>query len=529
MYGDVSNSSTGSIVSGTSASLRQPSLQGLPGISLSSLCFTAPEGVYRLREHISADTEPTGALLPSLRTGTALSIVQIKSSDSGTSSTPGTTATLTAATWTSSSAPLHDVAGKQAIAPRFVDVPINGDGSGSFQFLKGAKNAVKKAKPQLTKSSTPFVWRIIANENLAKLLSFRPPETTYMFYNVGRAFLWTDYLSNTSNLLSVVQFREAIVTCHDVNKLTRDNLDTALGFSTGDILWYSPISGKFARFNKQGSLHKHAVSSITWVPGSETEFMAGFEDGSIIVFNRDLDEQAFNTQPTDDEFYISRNAKPKYNPVAVWKAGRKAITAMAFSADCQHVAVASMDGTLKIADYANSKLLDLYRSYFGGLLCVAWSPDGRYIVAGGQDDLLSIWGFRGKLVAWCQGHSSWVTSIAFDNHRCTDRNYRFGSVGEDARICLWDFSMSSLPRPRTMYGSLSRNRPRLESGPDTPVHHSAPKKGQVPTLESYSQFKFVHDGPASSISFRDDCIVTADKMGNLRIWNRPIAEQPTEP
>ena len=29
------------------------------------------------------------------------------------------------------------------------------------------------------------------------------------------------------------------------------------------------------------------------------------------------------------------------------------------------------------------------KSYFGGLLCVTWSPDGRYIATGGEDDLIT--------------------------------------------------------------------------------------------------------------------------------------------
>lgn len=38
--------------------------------------------------------------------------------------------------------------------------------------------------------------------------------------------------------------------------------------------------------------------------------------------------------------------------------------------------------------------------------------------------------------------------MAFDPWRCDDKNYRFGSVGEDRRLCLWDFSVGMLHRPR---------------------------------------------------------------------------------
>lgn len=55
------------------------------------------------------------------------------------------------------------------------------------------------------------------------------------------------------------------------------------------------------------------------------------------------------------------------------------------------------------------------------------------------------------LVARCQGHNSWVSAVAFDPWRCDDRNYRFGSVGEDARLLLWDFSVGMLHRPRAVW------------------------------------------------------------------------------
>ena len=55
------------------------------------------------------------------------------------------------------------------------------------------------------------------------------------------------------------------------------------------------------------------------------------------------------------------------------------------------------------------------RSYYGGLLCVCWSPDGRYIVCGGEDDLLTVWSLsERRVVARGEGHKSWVTVVAFD-------------------------------------------------------------------------------------------------------------------
>lgn len=98
-----------------------------------------------------------------------------------------------------------------------------------------------------------------------------------------------------------------------------------------------------------------------------------------------------------------------------------------------------------------TRLLDIYNSYFGGLNCVCWSPDGKYVLTGGQDDLVSIWSMADSaIIARCTGHTSWVTDVAFDPWRCDDRNYRFGSVGEDGKLLLWDFSVGMLHRPKAV-------------------------------------------------------------------------------
>ena len=43
-----------------------------------------------------------------------------------------------------------------------------------------------------------------------------------------------------------------------------------------------------------------------------------------------------------------------------------------------------------------------------------------------------------------------MTAVAFDPWRCDGRDYRFGSVGEDCRLLLWDFSVGMLHRPKTV-------------------------------------------------------------------------------
>lgn len=195
-------------------------------------------------------------------------------------------------------------------------------------------------------------------------------------------------------------------------------------------------------------------------------------DGSLVVYDKEKDDAAFLPEevevPTNGTSESSNGELPepavklhvdksvhsknqKFNPVSFWKLSNQRINSFAFSPDNRSLAVVSEDGTLRIIDYLKEQLLDIYSSYYGGFTCVCWSPDGKYVITGGQDDLVSIWSVaESTIVARCQGHQSWVTAVCFDPWRCDDRNYRFGSVGEDCRLLLWDFSVGMLHRPKAV-------------------------------------------------------------------------------
>lgn len=52
--------------------------------------------------------------------------------------------------------------------------------------------------------------------------------------------------------LTKILFTKAHALCHDINQITRgpNHLDIIMGFSTGDIIWYEPMSQKYSRINK---------------------------------------------------------------------------------------------------------------------------------------------------------------------------------------------------------------------------------------------------------------------------------------
>jgi len=306
------------------------------------------------------------------------------------------------------------------------------------------------------------------------------------------------------------------------------------------------------------------ISEIRWIPGSETLFLAAHMDGSLVVYDKEKEDAAFIPEEhsnghvetngnTDhgvklhiDKSVHSKNQKT--NPVAFWKLSNQRINAFAFSPDNRHLAVVSEDGSLRIIDYLKEQLLDLYTSYYGGFICVCWSPDGKYVLTGGQDDLVSIWSFAEQtIVARCQGHQSWVTAVAFDPWRCDDRNYRFGSVGEDCRLLLWDFSVGMLHRPKA---SLKQKRTSISSRFLSPLQRAETQTTTNSRLRSDSNIsteaddelitikhpveprantamlppvlsKSVDPDPLCWLAFTDDAIITSCKTGHIRTWNRP--------
>ncbi|CAO2658315.1 Nn.00g060380.m01.CDS01 [Neocucurbitaria sp. VM-36] len=350
--------------------------------------------------------------------------------------------------------------------------PMFGEGNAALATINGkdSKDPLKRRKPKsnIVKSNSSFVSRVIPHEALTKRLQEHNPNGLYAFANINRALQWLDLTSPTKEEhLTKILFTKAHALCHDINQITKgpNHLDIIMGFSTGDIIWYEPMSQKYSRINKNGVINGTAVSDIRWLPNSENLFLAAHMDGSLVVYDKEKEDAVFvaedHSPPTDDvtsevekktllTVKKSVNSKnQKANPVSYWQVSSSKVNAFEFSPDRRHLAVVSEDGSFRIIDFLKEKLLHHYMSYYGGMICVCWSPDGRYVVTGGQDDLVSIWSLEDSmLVARCQGHNSWVTGVQFDPWRCDERNYRIGSVGEDCRLLLWDFSVGMLHRPR---------------------------------------------------------------------------------
>lgn len=131
---------------------------------------------------------------------------------------------------------------------------------------------------------------------------------------------------------------------------------------------------------------------------------------------------------------LTCKSKMNRNPLYKWVFTTEncCINEFCFSPCGTYLAIVSQDGFLRVFNYEAMELLGLARSYFGGFLCVCWSPDGKYIVVGGEDDLVTVWSVLEKrVVARGQGHRSWVSVVAFDPYTTSYTSWDGGDFSDD--------------------------------------------------------------------------------------------------
>lgn len=397
--------------------------------------------------------------------------------------------------------------------------------------------------------------------------------------------------SQQEQLMKII-LAKAYALCHDFNEVTKTtaHLDYIVGCNTADILWFEPISQKYAHLNKnvrrsekskqcwslnpnQGIVHNAPITQIRWLPGSENLFIAAHLDGSLTIHDKEKDDTTFTPEESPTAAKVSSDGKrlprllikksvnsknQKYNPLAFWKVTNQRINDLAFSPDGKLLALACEDGTLRIIDYCAEELTALYRAYYGGFTCVTWSPDGEYLLTGGQDDLVSLWSFDERtLVARGAGHTSWLSSVAFDPWRCDETTYRFGSVGEDGCLLLWDFSVGMLNQPRaasirqsvssyaqgpersgsvatmtqdtfssptTIHADGHSSAETSNEGDEDEISHPVLPRAAVAMLPPIASKRISERHALTCLRFEEDCILASSKGGSIYTFDRPVEQ-----
>lgn len=491
--------------------------------------FKTPEGRYKLQYE---KTHPSGLLhYGHGKAVTQVTIAHLK--DKPAPSTP----TAPASSFSASS-------GVRSAAARLLG---GGNGSRSYSNLMGGNGGSKGVSGSSRigsfgascSSSSP-----VTNTNF-------DGKGTYLVFNVGDAIFISDLNSQDKDPVKSIHFSNSNPVCHAFDQDVKDGHDLLIGLSSGDVYSVSlrqqlqDVGKKLVgaqHYNKDGSVNSSRCMSIAWVPGGDGAFVVAHSDGNLYVYKENKDSAADSAFPVirdQTQFSVSHARYNKSNPIARWHICQGSINSIAFSSDGTCLATVGRDGYLRVFDYSKEQFICGGKSYYGALLCCAWSMDAKYILTGGEDDLVQVWSMEDrKVVAWGEGHNSWVSGVAFDsywsspNSDGTDETvmYRFGSVGQDTQLLLWDLEMDEIvvPLRRPPGGSPTYSTGSQSSHWDNAVPvgtlQPAPSMRDVPKISPLVAHR-VHTEPLSGLVFTKESVVTVCREGHIKIWMRPgVAE-----
>ncbi|XAR60456.1 hypothetical protein NMG60_11033853 [Bertholletia excelsa] len=501
------------------SSTANPQSQGLKAY------FKTPEGRYKLH---SEKTHPAG-LLPYAhgKSVTQITLAQLKEK-------PNQAVVGPSSSYSASS-------GVRYVAQRFLG---SSNGSRGLSFVGGG--GPSKTNGGAYRSSS-FAGSNGSGSNSIINSNF-DGKGTYLIFNVGDTLYVSDLNSQDKDPIKAIHFNNSNPVCHAFGCESKDGHDLIIGLNCGDVYSVSlrqqlqDFGKKLVgaqHYNKDGSINNSRCTSVAWIPGRDGAFVVAHADGNLYVYEKGKDgtgDVAFPVIKDLTQFSVAHAKSSKSNPIARWHICQGSINSTAFSSDGKYLATVGRDGYLRVFDYSIEQLICGGKSYYGALLCCTWSGDGKYILTGGEDDLVQVWSMEDrKIVAWGEGHNSWVSGVAFDPYwspptsEDTEENamYRFGSVGQDTQLLLWDLSMDEIvvPLRRCPPGS----SPTFSTGSQSSHWDSAipvgtlqpaPSMRDVPKLAPVVAHR-VHPEPLSGLLFTPESILTSCREGHVKIWLRP--------
>jgi WD40 repeat protein len=197
------------------------------------------------------------------------------------------------------------------------------------------------------------------------------------------------------------------------------------------------------------------------------------------------------------------------------------IEAVAFSPDGRTVAAGSDENIVVLWDARTGESTAELAGHGDSVLSVAFSPDGKTLASGSVDNTVRLWDARSPAppVALLPAHTTAVRGVAFSSDGRT-----MASVGDDRAVRLWDFRSKSRIGP-----ALTGHSDSLASvafDPDggilaTGGHDNTARLWDVRTQDQLGSPLRGHSDTVHGVAFSldGDVLATASHDNEIRLWN----------
>lgn len=197
---------------------------------------------------------------------------------------------------------------------------------------------------------------------------------------------------------------------------------------------------------------------------------------------------------------------------------KNSVVSVAFSPNGRFLASGDQDNTIKLWSGDGKFIKDL-GNHNGDVWSVSFSPDGKILASAGGDGIIKLWSLDGILIQEIKAHAEAVTGVSF-----SPDSEMLVSGSEDKTVKLWRREGTSFKEFKTLTGH-DKFINNVAFSPDGEIFASAGSDNKVILWRrDGTLFKILtgHEGEVWDVSFSPDgeMIASASFDETVKLWNR---------
>ena len=204
------------------------------------------------------------------------------------------------------------------------------------------------------------------------------------------------------------------------------------------------------------------------------------------------------------------------HPLYTYKGHANWVSSVVWSPDGKRIASGSNDNTVQVWNATDGSHVFIYEGHSSNICSVAWSPDGKRIASGSNDNTVQVWDATdGSHVFTYKGHTNTVSSVAW-----SPDGKRIASASNDQTAQVWNATDGSHV---STYRDHSSSVCSVAWSPDGKCIASASEDTTVQVWNATDgSHVFTYQGHAntvSSVAWLGQRIASASNDQTVQVWN----------